>query len=156
VGMKEIKIRITGEEAKADLFNNLCSSMSNLSIEEQVERALGIEQDNQGFLDFWQFYYLANIQLESEEKTQQGFVYFLQDKTNKNIKIGFTTKDPEIRVAQFRKMNSNPSTILFSIPATRSTESFLHNNLKEFHVHGEWFTGDCLDVAQMLITEARA
>jgi len=122
-------------------FGKICSDMTTMSLETQAIKARDIEIDNPGFFEFWWFSYILNIPIGKENKYgDAGYVYFLQDDQNKNIKIGFTSKTPSMRVGQFRLMNSSPSTILLSIPAPLSMELSLHRAFKKFRVHGEWFS----------------
>jgi hypothetical protein len=65
-------------------------------------------------------------------------VYFVRSSEGL-IKIGFTTKPIEERLAQFRNISSGGAFLLATVPGSKQDESFLHRTFKKNKAHGEWF-----------------
>lgn len=65
-------------------------------------------------------------------------VYFVRS-TEGLIKIGFTTKPIEERLAQFRNISSGGAFLILAIAGSKQDESFLHRTFKKDKAHGEWF-----------------
>ncbi len=74
----------------------------------------------------------------SRKSKEHGFVYLITDETDR-VKIG-VSKNAERRLIQFR--TSNPSVKLFGKIPCRcyDLESFLHKELAQYNVGGEWFS----------------
>ena len=71
-------------------------------------------------------------------------IYFIQAKSTKRIKIGYTANKASFR-KRFQALqgaNAEELRILGTIRGGRKTESAWHANCKAFQVHHEWFTPD--------------
>ena len=66
-------------------------------------------------------------------------IYFLQNATTLNIKIGFTDGDPLERMAALQVGSCGKLVFLASCPGTEQDETRLHKRLDKFWVRGEWF-----------------
>lgn len=81
---------------------------------------------------------ITNSQLIYELDDCEEFTYMIHDRTNDAIKIGKTTKDPELRLAQLR--TGNPSiTLLHTFPSSLFSEKELHDKFDDFVKNLEWF-----------------
>lgn len=68
-------------------------------------------------------------------------VYFIQGKTTKNIKIGYTSKDVRSRMSELQTASSEPLVCLKLLAGTQQDESRLHQQFKDSWAgSGEWFT----------------
>ena len=68
-----------------------------------------------------------------------GFVYFIQEETLKNIKIGFTSSHPEKRMRTLSVANSQKLSFIGFILSDKKKEKWLHNKFKHLHIRNEWF-----------------
>lgn len=68
-----------------------------------------------------------------------GWVYFLQASSSKHIKIGFTSRNVESRVAEMQTGQSDKLIIMAKIPGDRANERSLHQKFAEHRLRGEWF-----------------
>jgi hypothetical protein len=66
-------------------------------------------------------------------------IYFIRNETNKAIKIGFSTKDPIVRLAQLQTGSPDRLTLLGVIPGRLEDEKFLHARFGTCRLGGEWF-----------------
>jgi hypothetical protein len=67
----------------------------------------------------------------------QGWTYFIQAKEGGLIKIGYTSKHPEIRLRDLQIGSPQELTILATIPG--NVETSLHRLFANWRQHGEWF-----------------
>jgi hypothetical protein len=74
-------------------------------------------------------------------KTQERYVYFIENELNKEIKIGVTS-NIENRLKQISIMVNAPVTLLKYIDGNEQTEKELHNKFSKYRLHGEWFKPD--------------
>lgn len=83
--------------------------------------------------------YILRLRIDSFEKPKPDpKVYFVRSSEGL-IKIGFTTKPIEERLAQFRNISSGGAFLLVTVPGSKQDESFLHRTFKKDKAHGEWF-----------------
>ena len=70
-------------------------------------------------------------------------VYFIQSKTTKLIKIGFSRnkKSFQKRICGLSGANSDQLKVLGAIRGGRAVEKAWHENSEKFHAHHEWFEG---------------
>lgn len=68
-------------------------------------------------------------------------VYFIQD-AGGEIKIGFSDRDPMVRLSAMQTGNPRELRLLASIPGTRGTEQELHARFDHVRIRGEWFRPD--------------
>ena len=67
-------------------------------------------------------------------------IYFIQDTSVLNIKIGFTgAADAEDRLRQLQTGSPSGLILLATIPGEQKDEHALHERFKDARVHGEWF-----------------
>lgn len=66
-------------------------------------------------------------------------IYFIQNESNRAIKIGFTGEDVPSRMAQLQTASPDRLKLLGSIPGTTEDECFLHEMLDSYRMSGEWF-----------------
>lgn len=66
-------------------------------------------------------------------------IYFTQDSSNLNIKIGYSGRDPEERRNEYQTGNSSPLIVLAVMPGTRVDEAALHRRFAHARVLNEWF-----------------
>lgn len=67
----------------------------------------------------------------------QGYVYFMLNRRNKLVKIGFS-KDPKYREKTLQSEEPEIA-IMLTIPGTMEEERMLHEYFKDKRVRGEWF-----------------
>ena len=72
------------------------------------------------------------------ETNREPKVYFAKSSEGL-IKIGFTTKLIEERLAQFKNISSGGAHLILTIQGTKQDETFLHQTFKKDKAHGEWF-----------------
>lgn len=66
------------------------------------------------------------------------YTYMFEDAAHDTVKIGKTKSDPAVRLSQLR--TGNPQiTLSYVFPASRFTESYLHNMFSSFRKDLEWF-----------------
>jgi hypothetical protein len=66
-------------------------------------------------------------------------IYFIRAGKDGPIKIGHTTRTPEIRLGQLQTGNPHKLHVLEEIHGDGATESKLHARFAEFRLDGEWF-----------------
>ena len=71
------------------------------------------------------------------KKTKQEYTYFIQQETGGNIKIGFTTQDPEARLKNLQTGSAYTLQIVGLLEGNR--EERLHKKFSDVRVKGEWF-----------------
>lgn len=69
----------------------------------------------------------------------QSFVYFIQGKITRLIKIGKTSNLIEIRLNQIQSNSPDNLTFLGGTLETAYTEEMLHKIFSGYRKHGEWF-----------------
>lgn len=69
----------------------------------------------------------------------KGYVYFVQGKSSRRVKIGFTTKEPKVRLCQLQVGSSEKLTLLGAFYGNEDVEQFTQSRWRSQHVHGEWF-----------------
>lgn len=65
-------------------------------------------------------------------------------------KIGYTARDPQLRMADLQTGNPFPVELMGSIPGTRDTEAGLHAVFASRKVQGEWYALTPEDVSDIL------
>lgn len=65
-------------------------------------------------------------------------------------KIGYTARDPQLRMADLQTGNPFPVELMGSIPGTRDTEAGLHAVFASRKVQGEWYALLPEDVSDIL------
>jgi len=71
---------------------------------------------------------------------ENGFVYFIKMEETREIKIGFTVKNPKERLKDLQTGNSNKLILLGYIDGTKQDEYNLHQEFSEERKSiGEWF-----------------
>jgi hypothetical protein len=70
---------------------------------------------------------------------QRGSIYFVQSVSDKCIKIGFTTRSVQKRIAEMQTGHAGKLIELCVLHGTRDLEGQLHNQFKNYRVNGEWF-----------------
>lgn len=72
-------------------------------------------------------------------------IYFLQDLSNKNIKIG-RTNDLKSRMSNLQVGNSNQLRLSFIMNEMEDHfENHIHGICNRFHIQGEWFKEEVLE-----------
>lgn len=66
-------------------------------------------------------------------------IYFIQNKTNSAIKIGYTAGDAKERLAQLQTSSADRLVLLRSVPGEMWQEQELHKRLARYRLTGEWF-----------------
>lgn len=66
-------------------------------------------------------------------------IYFIQDTTVLNIKIGFTDGDPADRLKALQTGSPAPLVLLYTMRGDMDLERRLHERFASARVHGEWF-----------------
>lgn len=119
-----------------EVTNHELSSMSGLKIR-SVQMAMKslsdrgvIERDGRRF----RFLNPAGL------KIRPGFVYAIRSESGA-IKVGFSTKTPEVRVRQMQTGTAEALELVGFVPGTHDDEQACHKVLKDFgyHIRGEWF-----------------
>ena len=67
-----------------------------------------------------------------------GFIYFVQEKLSKKIKVGYSKKI-EQRLIDLNLSNPNGLEVLCIISGNFEIESAIHHRLRKFNACGEWF-----------------
>ncbi len=66
-------------------------------------------------------------------------IYFIQAETTFHVKIGYSSRAPEDRLASLQVANPTGLHLLKAIPGDRLLEADLHRQFSEYHFRGEWF-----------------
>jgi hypothetical protein len=84
-----------------------------------------------------------------------GYVYLINTEELSNIyKIGFTKKDPNIRLKQLQTGNPNKLNLFYSFKVKdESIEHKLHNIFKNKKINNEWFCLTHIDIYDILNEE---
>lgn len=87
------------------------------------------------------------------KKWNSGYIYVIDYGDGKTFKIGYTNKEPEMRISQISKMNViMPMHLVMSAYIDTNVyyvEQILHMMLDEQHVRGEWFKLDIIDLCEV-------
>jgi hypothetical protein len=76
----------------------------------------------------------------AKPRSKAAWVYFIQDVDRRgNIKIGFTARTVEKRIAELGTGSPVLLVLLRKVRAPRSFEAWLHERFKEERQYGEWF-----------------
>lgn len=79
-------------------------------------------------------------QVSPKPGLKASWVYFIQDVDRRgNIKIGFTARTVQKRIAEFATGSPVPLVVLREVRASRSFEAWLHERFAEERQSGEWF-----------------
>lgn len=70
----------------------------------------------------------------------KAYVYIIQGRATGLIKIGWTSGDPNKRVANLQCGSPDILDFLVCFPAPRTKEGELHERFWQHRRHGEWFT----------------
>jgi Meiotically up-regulated gene 113 len=65
-------------------------------------------------------------------------IYFIGNELNE-VKIGFTTRDPDSRMCALQVGNPQKLSLLAQCPGSRKDEGNLHRRFTGSRIHGEWF-----------------
>lgn len=65
-------------------------------------------------------------------------VYFVQGQYTKLIKIGFSF-NPKARLKALQLGSPDPLVLLGVMPCWEASEAILHEDFKQYKVHGEWY-----------------
>jgi predicted GIY-YIG superfamily endonuclease len=76
-----------------------------------------------------------------EPKTEEGFVYYIQEEMDGNIKIGWSN-DPIKRLPQHQTSNSRELRMLVYVKGSQDYETEIHKKFQNFKTTGEWFKPD--------------
>jgi|LSQX01.3.fsa_nt_gb hypothetical protein len=68
----------------------------------------------------------------------EGFVYFVQCKDTKRIKIGYS-KNPNKRIYDMNIGSSGELNLLAKIPGNIDLEEIIHRSMNHYNVKGEWY-----------------
>ncbi len=66
-------------------------------------------------------------------------IYFIRNRTNRAIKIGFTRKDARERLGQLQTACPNRLELIGTMPGDMTVEKGLHKRFAEHRLTGEWF-----------------
>ena len=77
----------------------------------------------------------------SEVKKKQGFVYYIQEEMDGNIKIGWSD-DPVKRLSQHQTSNSRELRMLVYVRGSQEYEREIHRKFQSSKTTGEWFKPD--------------
>jgi hypothetical protein len=107
---------------------------------------------NKGYMysAFYSTMETPNIQAElnqSEANKTGGIVYFIKNLTTRNIKIGRTDGDIETRLLNLQTANDCKLAVVKTIACdSRVVEARLHEQFAEYHIRGEWY---CINDVQI-------
>lgn len=76
--------------------------------------------------------------LEVQTNTPDIFIYFIRGQMTRHIKIGVAA-DVLLRMATLQTASPDKLGLLGVVNSTQGLERMLHNILKPFRLHGEWF-----------------
>lgn len=73
-----------------------------------------------------------------------GYVYFIapEQRPPDRVKIGFTSGNPEARLANMQTGSPERLRVLAYVQADKSLEGMLHEAFAPLRLHGEWFALD--------------
>jgi uncharacterized protein YozE (UPF0346 family) len=77
-------------------------------------------------------------------------IYFVQEKTSGQIKIGITSLPIKQRLASLQTANPNPLCLIATLDGDRVTETELHQRFQSLRRSGEWFNPDP-DLIQFIV-----
>ena len=80
-----------------------------------------------------------------QEPDASGWIYLIQCSTGE-VKVGWTAKAVSTRLSTLQVSHPHPLRVVGSARGTRKQESCLHELMKPYHVRGEWFTADVLNL----------
>ncbi len=82
----------------------------------------------------------GKAEVTAKPRSKAAWVYFIQDVDRRgNIKIGFTARTVEKRIAELGTGSPVLLVVLRKVRAPRSFEAWLHERFKEERQYGEWF-----------------
>ena len=76
-----------------------------------------------------------------ETKSKEGFVYYIQEELDGNIKIGWSD-DPIKRLSQHQTSNSRELRMLVYVKGSQEYEREIHRKFQTSKTTGEWFKPD--------------
>ena len=76
-----------------------------------------------------------------ETKSKEGFVYYIQEELDGNIKIGWSD-DPIKRLSQHQTSNSRELRMLVYVKGSQEDEREIHRKFQNSKTQGEWFKPD--------------
>jgi len=76
-----------------------------------------------------------------EPKKEEGFVYYIQEEMDGNIKIGWSD-DPIKRLTQHQTSNSRELRMLVYVKGSQEYEKEIHRKFQSSKTTGEWFKPD--------------
>ena len=74
-------------------------------------------------------------------KSKEGFVYYIQEELDGNIKIGWSD-DPIKRLSQHQTSNSRELRMLVYVKGSQEDEREIHRKFQNSKTQGEWFKPD--------------
>ena len=80
----------------------------------------------------------ADAKIVCIDRTKKDFVYFVQDCSSNNIKIG-VSKDVKKRIKSLQTASSSNLVLMGQLLGGRSLEKFLHKVFARYRVKREWF-----------------
>jgi len=84
-----------------------------------------------------------DVEKPFSKEYRAGYVYFIQCKITRNVKIGFSA-DPERRLKYIQPNSPTKLSIAHSVRGTLETEWYTHIRYAEYRLHNEWFTEEAL------------
>lgn len=68
-----------------------------------------------------------------------GYIYLIHAENSTHYKIGFTSRDPFVRLKELQTGSSVPLTLIHFWKGSLANEHDIHNMLQQFRIQGEWF-----------------
>jgi hypothetical protein len=81
----------------------------------------------------------AVTQDETPRGIAAGFVYFVEAQGLNAVKIGFSAREPTLRIESLQTACPMPLVPLGAIRGTVRDERLLHARFREHHLRGEWY-----------------
>lgn len=82
----------------------------------------------------------GSVRLPPRPTRRGSRVYFIRSGLSQEIKIGHTL-DPVVRLNELQVANSEPLTLMGTIPGGRKRESEIHRLFRHLKIRGEWYRG---------------
>jgi len=87
--------------------------------------------------DLWDAPYWDSVRTFRE--FTKGYVYFVQGEISRHIKIGYTSKEPKVRLCQLQVGSSEKLHLLGAFWGNEDVEQFTQAKWRKNRIHGEWF-----------------
>lgn len=84
---------------------------------------------------------------QPKAKPRKGWIYVVQGQDNQ-YKIGLTTRQPSVRLAEFTPKLPFKTELIMTIPSddVMALEAHIHNRLDHLRINGEWFELDAAEI----------